>query len=239
MRWLLTLAPLALVAWSVAAQEPDAEKLFRQTQKKLDAAKTVQVRFDARITGADAKKWHLKGSLILGEGDQMRAEAEGMLFGEESKFTLVSDGTNMKSFGYTKASGGPKQDKNETEKPPKGIGPFVREALPRHGVFWCLLNMNRRSDRPADLFQASAFKLVGQEKIGERSTHVIQYAVKTKGKGNDTNKLSIQLWLDAQTELPVKLAMTGGGSDITDISETYGDFTIDAKVDARRFALPK
>jgi outer membrane lipoprotein-sorting protein len=93
MRWLLMLMPLALVAWPAAAQENDAEKQFRQMEKKLHAAKSVQLHFEASVTGADAKKWHLKGSLVLGEGDKLRAEAEGTLFGEESRFTLVSDGS--------------------------------------------------------------------------------------------------------------------------------------------------
>src|SRR5437764_10735041 len=108
MRWILLLMPVALLAWPAAAQENDAEKQFLQMEKKLLAAKSVQLQFDASITGADAKKWHLKGSLVLGEGDKLRAEAEGTLFGEESRFTIVSDGTDMKSFGYTKASGQPK-----------------------------------------------------------------------------------------------------------------------------------
>src|SRR5437016_4324735 len=119
MRWLLTLALLAVTAWPAAAQENDAEKLFREMEKKVRAARTLQLRFDASITGADAKKGNVKGTLILGEGDKLRAEAEGNLFGEESKFTQVSDGTDMKSFGYTKAPGKPKEDKTAIEKPPK------------------------------------------------------------------------------------------------------------------------
>src|SRR6266404_1783401 len=145
MRWLLLLMPLALLTWPVAAQENDAEKQFRQMEKKLHAAKSVQLHFEANITGADARKWHLKGSLILGEGDKLRAEAEGALFGEEAAFTLVSDGTDMKSVGYTKTPGQPKQVTNETEKSPKGIGTFLRTELPRNGFFLCLLKINPRS----------------------------------------------------------------------------------------------
>jgi outer membrane lipoprotein-sorting protein len=238
MRWLLTLAFLSLTALPcTAGGGDDAEKLCRQMEKKLRAAKTVHVAFDADITGADAKKGHLKGTLVLGEGDHLRAEAEGTLFGEESRFTLVSDGRDMKSFGYTKAPGQPKQDKNETEKSPKGIGTFFRAELPRNGFCWCLLNMNRRRDIPADYFKAYDFKRAGEEKIGERNTQVIQYTVKAKGR--DAKGLSMKLWLDSQTGLPLKLAMTGGGSDITDITETYREFTIDGKVDAKTFTLPK
>jgi len=31
----------------------------------------------------------------------------------------------------------------------------------------------------------------------------------------------------------------GGGSDITDITETYREFTVDAKMDAKAFTLPQ
>ena len=241
MRWLLTLALMALAAWPAVAQENEAEKLFRGMEKSVRAAKTLQLRFEASITGADAKKWNVKGTLILGAGDKLRVESEGKLFGEESKFTFVSDGTDMKSFGYTKAAGQPKQDKTETEKPPKGAGIFLRESLPRDGFFWCFLNMNRRGELPANLFKLSDFKLAGKEKIGERNTQVIQFTttVKEKGKDKDPNVLSMKLWIDAKTNLPVRLAMTGGGSDITDITETYSEFTIDGKVDAKSFELPK
>jgi hypothetical protein len=71
-------------------------------------------------------------------------------------------------------------------------------------------------DRPADLFKLSDFKLAVEEKVGERDTKVIQYTVKAKGKV--TNALSMKVWLEAKTNLPVKLVLTGGGSDITDVT---------------------
>jgi outer membrane lipoprotein-sorting protein len=97
--------------------------------------------------------------------------------------------------------------------------------------------MNRRGSLPPGLMTLSEFKRAGEEKIGARDTQVIQYTASAKGKG--ANALSMKLWLDTQTHLPARLAMTGGGSDITDITETYHDFAIDAKVDAKLFELPK
>ena len=77
---------------------------------------------------------------------------------------------------------------------------------------------------------------MGKEKVGERDTRVIQYTLTAKG-GEDP--LSVKLWLDAETNLPVKLAVTGGKSDWKDLTETYGEFTIEPKVDAKSFELPK
>ena len=63
---------------------------------------------------------------------------------------------------------------------------------------------------------------------------MIQYTVTEKGGGTS----SVKMWLDAKTSLPVKLAMTGLQAGINDITETYSEFTIDAKVDAKLFKLP-
>src|SRR5438477_12894503 len=95
MRWSLTLGLVALMTGSVVAEENEAEKLFRSMEQQIRTAKTLQIHFDAIVTGADGKKGNVKGTLTLGEGDKLRVEAEGKLFSEESKFTLVSDGTDM------------------------------------------------------------------------------------------------------------------------------------------------
>jgi hypothetical protein len=97
--------------------------------------------------------------------------------------------------------------------------------------------VNRRGDLATDHFTLSDFKLAGKEKIGERNTQVIQYTVKWKGKSK--NPTSRKMWLDARTNLPVKLAITGGASDISDITESYREFAIDAKVNPKLLQLRK
>jgi outer membrane lipoprotein-sorting protein len=245
MRCLLTMALLALVTWPAAAQENEAEKLFRALEQKVRTAKTLQLRSDATITGADGKKWHYKGSAIVGEGDKFRWEIEGKRLGHEWKRTYVSDGTDKISFGYDKQPGEDKAsvESKGTEKTPKAFGAHFRAALPRDG-FVLGFTTDRNSQMPPDLFIMSDFKLAGEEKIGARNTQVIQYSVKTKARDPgfnpaSTNVLSMKLWLDTKTKLPVKLAMTGGESDFSAITETYSEFTVDAKVDAKLFELPK
>jgi hypothetical protein len=126
----------------VVAAENEAEKLFRALEQKVRGAKTLQIRCDAIITGADAKKaddekkvdaekWHIKGSLFLGEGDKFRWEYEGKRFGNEWKRTIVSDGTDKTGFGYDKQS--KVSMRGGTEKTPKAIGAHYRDVLPRDG----------------------------------------------------------------------------------------------------------
>lgn len=237
MRCFLTVAILAATAWPAAAQQNEAEKLFRDMVHQVRTAKTLQLRFDADITGADGKSWRLKGALTLGEGDKLWADSEGTLFGEESKFTIVSDGTNLKSSGYTKTPGEPRQKSREIEWSPKGLGGYFRSALPRDGLFACVLNADLRSKKQPDIFQLSDFKFAADERIGGHDTRVVQYSVRSGPA--DANPISMKVWLDAKTKLPVRLAMTRGNSDIKEIVETYSEFNVDVSVDEKRFELPK
>jgi outer membrane lipoprotein-sorting protein len=229
MRCALSLALLALAAWPVAAQDNEAEKLYREMEKKVRAAKTLHVRFDLNITDALGKTGTVKGTLTLGEGDKYRVDLDGKIFGQTVKGTEVSDGTRVKVSGNAKPS-------KDDEKPPAGVGAYYRAALPHEGFFMSSLNSNRRADRPPDAFHPADFKLAGTEKIAGRDTQIIQYTVTFKG-GKDP--LPMKLWLDAKTHLPVKLAVTGGKSDVTDVTETYREFTVDPKVDAKAFELSK
>ena len=99
-----------------------------------------------------------------------------------------------------------------------------------------ILNTRRSGDLTPDAFELSDFKTAGTERIGGRNAHVIQYTLREKGV---PDALSMKMWLDAETNLPAKLAITGGKSDWRGITETYGEFKLDAPVDAKRFELPK
>jgi outer membrane lipoprotein-sorting protein len=235
MRWLLTVAVLALMAWPAAAQENAAEKLFRRMEKKLRTAKTVQVYFDSSVT-IPPKTGSLKGTLILGDGDKLRLEFGGKPFGVEGNLTVVSDGTSMSS----KDSADPEKDK--TVKAPRALGANVRGSLLRLGVFICFNGIDRGGNLSPDLLKVSDFKLVGKEQVGERNTQVIDYTVTEVKDVISPGKWWMKMWLDAQTNLPVKLTMTMPKDELSDIStttDTFSEFTIDAKVDAQSFVLPK
>src|SRR5439155_2205851 len=115
-------------------------------------------------------------------------------------------------------------------------GAHCRALLPRLGVFllWYRLDQNLSLD--PDQFTLSDFKLAGKETIGARTTQVIQYTAREKG---NTPRLAMKLWLDDKTHLPVKLAMTTSDADITATTDTYSEFTVDGKAEAKLFEVPK
>ena len=65
---------------------------------------------------------------------------------------------------------------------------------------------------------------------------MLSHTLQVKGGGKP---VSMKLWLEAETGLPVKLTMTGGTSDVKELTETYGEFSLDTKVDPKTFELPK
>jgi outer membrane lipoprotein-sorting protein len=85
----------------------------------------------------------------------------------------------------------------------------------------------------------SDFKLVGKAEIGKRNTQVIEYTVTEKKDVIAPAMARVKMWLDAEGNVPVKLAWTTKDADITAVIEMYSEFTLDAKIDEKLFELPK
>jgi hypothetical protein len=101
-------------------------------------------------------------------------------------------------------------------------------------------------ERPFRLYDALsvrsyAFKLGAAEKVGEREAKVVRYRF---GKGGgDRGDQEIILWVDAKTLLPLKrvfdLRRNRGVVSGIIITERYNEFTLDPKIGAKAFGLPK
>ncbi len=80
----------------------------------------------------------------------------------------------------------------------------------------------------AKLLRATDFKAAEGEKVGGRDAKVLRYKLGTLG---------VILWLDARTHLPLKRHILSEKRVV--ITETYKEFTLDPKIDAKVFELPK
>jgi outer membrane lipoprotein-sorting protein len=234
MRSLLALTLLAVMALPVVAQENKADKLFKSMEDKLRTAKTLRCQFDSTLTAGD-EKVSLKGTLTLGEGDKLRLEFEIKSGGKAAKLLVVSDGTNLSR----KDSSDPKTD--QTKQTPNGLGAHARVMLPRCGIAILENGLNRPRFQVAspELYRVSDFKLLGKEEIGKRNAQVIEYTVTEKKDVITPGTSRVKMWLDAESNLPVKLAWTTKDADITTVIEVYSEFTLDAKIDAKLLELSK
>jgi len=226
MRGLLALMLTTVASWSGAAEPNEAEKLFRDIEKKLVTAKTLQIHFDLIVSMND-KKEKLTGTFLLGEGDKFRIEAEGDVFGKALKSICVCDGTNMVLETSAMKS-------QKTDKASKGIGTFLRGSLPQQGFFVSMLQIQGFSDDKSIKKSMTDFKLVGKEKVGTKDTQMIEWSVRE----NDKETALMKLWLDTKTSLPVKQVWKDTHLK-DDITETYSEFIINPKIDTKKFELPK
>ena len=231
------LAPTAL------AQDKEAEKLFRDMEKKIRAADAVEIAFTYQ-----AEKNVTKGSLLFTKDNKARLKLAGN-FGEKRKTTveLVSDGKQLKTKGakfFVASNGMPGMElggKSEWETPKK-FQAQLGAMMSRGGMWFTVLVMPylQGDGIDPDAMESKVniydFKLVGTEKVGDRDATEIRYRF---GKGGPCRgDEEITLWIDGKTLQPLKRSFVMKRDNIR-ITETYHEFKFDPKIDAKAFALPK
>jgi outer membrane lipoprotein-sorting protein len=227
----ITLLALLLPAVAVRGSG-DAEKAFRDFEKKIASAKALHVVGDivAREKDKEAK---LHFAMTLAQGNKVRMTMKGKVEGKEMAFEVISDGKNLamssESVGKGKGSGGPTPDR---------FTEMLGTVLSRVGVVGGLkvgpgMGIDEKNPDLEKMFGASNFKDGKAEKINGRQTRVIRYDVKIH-----QDKAKVTLWLDASTGLPVKREIVADNGK-AHITETYTEFNLNPQLDAKTFELPK
>ncbi|MGH3428321.1 MAG: hypothetical protein ACRDQZ_12270 [Mycobacteriales bacterium] len=228
----LGLLAAALVP-AVQAQENEAEKLFRETEKKVIGAKAVRVVSDDKV---NARGIRLKWTLVFAEGNKCRldrqytADLQG-LEGKAIKVLTISDGTKLLSV----EDGAPRPK----EDVPADLTKMLQGSISRCGlsVQWLTgLDGKKQGFKIDEDFKVTDFVLGDKEKVGEHEAQVVRYNLLLRGKA----KLSVSVWLDVKTKLPLKRVTTipEKGEQIT-VTETFTQLTLDPKLEPKVFELPK
>jgi hypothetical protein len=222
-------ALLALLP-ALAAQggKNEAEKLFRDLEKRVAAAKTLRVALTAKLFENDKQAGKFKGSLRLGEGNKARIDLTGEVLEMAVEMKVVAGGGKLKTTVYPAVKA--------TESPlPKKFAATVRTGLNCLGLTASLLLAERAADprkeaREPDLektLRVSGFKLGKETRVGGRAARVLEYKVTLEG-GKVTATGTI--WLDAQTLLPLKRELSAERQGLTNrIVETYSEFKLAPK----------
>lgn len=198
---------------------------------KVRSAKSVQVRGEMILaeSGLESK---LSMKIVLGEGDKIHIDVVGNLYQKAVKMTVVGDGNKV--YMDDKIKG--KVDISENIR---GEGSFIRSVMLRGGVFMGLVASElgsavKKLPNPDETFKVSDFKLLGKEKLGGRSVHVIQYKLAVK----DRDTAIVKLWVDTESLLPAKLEADADKGK-THLIDNYSEFTLNGKVDPKLFEAPK
>jgi hypothetical protein len=216
---------LVLLAPTLAAQVGDAEKLFRTMEKKVAAAKTVRVAFEAQVLEDKEEQARFTGSVQLGEANKGAVRLKGRAKGMDIEVELESDGHKIKEVVTPPG-------KSRERSLPKKFGERVRAALSRTGPVSGLVVTERQTgpdgvEKDPDIDQMlplSDFKPGGKETVGGREARVIEYKARLASEKQD---LSVKLWLDVKTQLPLKREVSGErrGRPFR-VVETYSEFDL-------------
>jgi RNA polymerase sigma factor (sigma-70 family) len=220
---------------AVAAQEKpvDAEKLFRDMEKKITTAKSVKVLFEM---GPLVQDDNLNGSVFFAQGNNTRLEATF----KDKGYLLVSNGKDL----VDRDPAGPFRGLRAT---PKRFNMDLGVILTRVGGYFPLVfSQTLASKGPDHDFQVaksvtvSNFSLGPKERVGKRQAQVIEYLVEVTIKGEGA-KFRVMLWVDLESTLPLKrtLKASDPGAKEATVEEIYSEFLIDSELDPKLFVLPK
>ncbi len=223
------------------AVKNEAEKLFRIMEEKLDKAKTLECVFDGYLP---TDLGSFEGTLLLAEGNKVRLEInkskdDGLQLTPEAakkygkmRLRIVSDGVHLMMEGNG-------LDRPQLRDTPKNLNADILTWMSRTGLLLPQAPLpDQKVDCAKDRFVVSDFKLGIREKIADRDTQRLEYQLSAKGA--DT-PIFIVVWLDLKTLLPVKRTLGERPLDgkQRELTENYTKLTLDVKVDAKKFELPK
>lgn len=226
------------------AYDKEAEKLFRDTEKKIKGAKAVEIVFTYQINHKTAK-----GSLLLTQEDKALLRIRGHYYpGVQGnpRFELVSDGRRFKTKGALLgvASTGIPYIDPEGEATAgdtgKGFHKMGAVVLSRGGVgyffytlpYWIPGDGGVDPDTPESKMTVYDIKAGGAEKVGERQAKVLRYRFGKGGKGD----AQITLWIDAVNGLPMKRVFFNPvGVFEGRLTETYSEFNLSPRIVGKTF----
>lgn len=254
MRYVLSVLLLHALMTGSPAQDNEAERLFRAMENKIKSAKAIQVYADIELRAIKGREDEskignevskAKGTLLLTKDNQARLTIRNeylgiMLISNGKQFKLLSDQGNL--------------DEAEARPTPNHLHNLVSTLVRRVGltggsmivrfapgpqfepVFLTPAEPGEK-DFDADKVEGwgvGGFKAGADTKVGGRDAKVVSY--RFGGPKAVKGAIPVTLWLDAKTLVPLKSVVVHKSENLH-ITETYTDFKLDPKIDAKTFAL--
>lgn len=221
-----------LLALPVSAPDKnEAEHLFQKMEANLEKAKTLDLSFETTYGEGNLRSGQrLKGTLAATSENKLRLQVNGGK-ANATVHLRISDGA--RAILKVEFDDPPPK----LGKTPKNLTANYLNVVARSGVLPALLPhgyayANEGGDYKV-MFPVSGFKLGNKEKVGEREAQRLNYVLGVKGQ---KTTYPVTVWIDLETELPVKRLVSDGG--LPWFTETY-ELTLDRKLNPKMFELPK
>jgi hypothetical protein len=243
--------PLAVVVLAGAAptdRDDRAKQLFDLMEQKVTAGKSVECAFEIKADLSEGRgptvTLDLEGFLAVADGNRARLEIRERTAARPPFHLVVSDGQRW----WWHDKGSPPHLVNKS--PGANLASDYRTSFARAGVFLPTLPLPPvEAAGPKDRFPVSGFRLGPKERVGTRDAQRVDYDLFVKGQTQPNGgpmPFPVQLWLDAETSMPVKRVVTqklvdGAGKALTGmvITETYRKAVSGGAIDPKTFEVPK
>jgi outer membrane lipoprotein-sorting protein len=220
-----------------APGQDEALETFRRMEQQVLKCKTFEAKMEFDIVGApeDLAK-RVKGRLLVARGNKMRWEVDMIAAGRAHKATTVSDGKRMLTIGAV-----PRQN----DQVPEQLTEIALSSVTRVGI-WLTLNAVLENQDPAKeykdfdpdkTFAVSDFKLGPKEMVAGKEAQVLEYNATMADES-----LSVTVWIDTQTHLPLKRTLKvgpAGPDQVIVLTESYTKVVLDENADDKKFEVPK
>ena len=215
----------------------EAEKIFRKMEKTITGAKTISVR---RETAASVNgfKSSIKTNVLFDEGNKIFYEIERTSDDKPHKVLIIGNGDKV--FVDVNGTG-------STQDSQKKLGEACRNLLAYYGSAYdlhlpLLIRALEKGPSPKsdDKTKLSDFKLGATEKVANAQTRIIEFVIREPGADGKTVETKVKAWVNSQTHLPAKwdIRTEQNGSTMA-VTDTFLEFVVDGKVEAKRFELPR
>jgi outer membrane lipoprotein-sorting protein len=225
---------LVFLAPAVQVEDAEAKKLYQAMVDKITAAKTLKVVVEMQGTPFGETKTaapKFKQTIWIAQGNKVRwtfeqpvkdkVDKEGLVVCDGKELSYRSSVATLKRAAAEQFSG------------------KLTEALAKYGCWVGIAVLNDALDpdgKPYEGMVTSTFRMGKKEKLDGKEAQTFQYAL--RDKGGPVGEVAVcTVWLDPKTQLPLKMLLEGGNS--FRVQETYVEWQLDPKLDAKLFSAPK
>ncbi len=217
-----------------------ADEWFQQMEAKLVNAETVQCKWRS-VMGTEIIEI---GDLYMQQPNQFRLERLWTYTQQKRQEThkLICDGKQM--FAGLFQNGKPVDDLASVDKvrPPLRKNLLICASRPGLMVPFLPIPDAPKGKNPfeaqdaKEVYPVNNFRLGKDIKMGDQTIKVLHYDCEVPAL-RETFKVTV--WMDSDTNLPLKRELGVGNQIVRFITETYSDWVIGGKIDPDRFEVPE
>jgi hypothetical protein len=213
----------------LAAQEKKAEETFNALEKQIQEAKAIQLKF--KVTGRlkrgeEDQTFDLSGSLLMKEGNKLRASLKSRVGAEVEALEFVSDGKRYQA------------GKIEAAETPKHLKSNLSVALSRLGILLGYLAAAEEQSTGTDL--ESEWKdhyPVRDWRTGEPEAEALSLRYTLT---YEKIPVEVRLFYDPASRHPLKRTLKAKSATIEmDIEETYPEVVLNPSLADDLFKVPE